>query len=580
MFEIFDPRRSARRLLGSAPNRWDWILLPLVLALLAALAFGAMQMTRPFQLGEATPISLDPAYLPYYLLRTILRMFAALGFSLLFSFAFAAIASRYRAAEKVMVPLLDLLQSVPILGFQAIAIAPFIALFPGNLLGVECAAIFAIFTSQAWNMAFSLYQSMRTVPPELAEAAQVFRLSGWQRFWRLELPFAMPGLLWNMMMSMSGGWFFLVAAEAISVAGQDIKLPGIGAYIAVAIEAKSKMAIVYAIGAMLAGIILYDQLFFRPLLAWADKFRFEESQGESAQQSWLLDWGRRSRWVRALSDRVWALLRRGLGWFSLRYDGTSPQAVIKPPSPLWSRLWDGLIAVAVLLAVIRLVLFVHSEVGWPEVLHVFGLGFITLLRVLLLIALASLVWVPVSVWIGLRPQYSQRVQAVAQFLAAFPVNLMFPLVVFALVRLHLNPNIWLSPLMVFGTQWYILFNVVAGASTIPNELRLAADNLGLKGWLKWKRVYLPAVFPSFITGAITASGGSWNASIVAEYVNWGDTTLMANGLGSYIKQMTDAGDFHRTALGIGVMCIFVMLLNRFFWRKLYLLAEDRSSKES
>jgi NitT/TauT family transport system permease protein len=390
----------------------------------------------------------------------------------------------------------------------------------------------------------------------------------------------MPGLLWNMMMSMSGGWFFLVAAEAISVAGQDIKLPGIGAYIAVAIEAKSKMSIVYAIGAMLAGIILYDQLFFRPLLAWADKFRFEESQGESAQQSWLLDWGRRSRWMRAFSDRVWALLRRGLGWFSLRYDGTSPEAVVKPPSPLWSRLWDGLIAVAVLLAVIRLVLFVHSEVGWPEVLHVFGLGFITLLRVLLLIALASLVWVPVSVWIGLRPQYSQRVQAIAQFLAAFPVNLMFPLVVFALVRLHLNPNIWLSPLMVFGTQWYILFNVVAGASTIPNELRLAADNLGLKGWLKWKRVYLPAVFPSFITGAITASGGSWNASIVAEYVNWGDTTLMANGLGSYIKQMTDAGDFHRTALGIGVMCIFVMLLNRFFWRKLYLLAEDRSSKES
>jgi NitT/TauT family transport system permease protein len=233
--------------------------------------------------------------------------------------------------------------------------------------------------------------------------------------------------------------------------------------------------------------------------------------------------------MRALSDRVWALLRRGLGWFSLRYDGTSPEAVVKPPSPLWSRLWDGLIAVAVLLAVVRLGLFVHSEVGWSEVLHVFGLGFITLLRVMLLIALASLVWVPVSVWIGLRPQYSQRVQAVAQFLAAFPVNLMFPLVVFALVRLHLNPNIWLSPLMVFGTQWYILFNVVAGASTIPNELRLAADNLGLKGWLKWKRVYLPAVFPSFITGAITASGGSWNASIVAEYVNWGDTTLMANG---------------------------------------------------
>jgi len=576
MLQLFNPRRSDRSFLAITPNRWDWILLPLVLGALAAVAFGAMQMSRPFTVGEATPISLDPAYLPYYLLRTILRMFTALACALLFSFIFAAVAAKYKAAEKVMIPLLDILQSVPILGFQAIAIAPFIALFPGNLLGVECAAIFAIFTSQAWNMAFSLYQSMRNVPAELHEASRVFRLSGWQRFWRLELPFAMPGLLWNMMMSMSGGWFFLVAAEAISVAGQDIKLPGIGAYIAVAIEAENGRAIAWAIGAMFAGIILYDQMFFRPLLAWADKFRFEESQGDTAQGSWLLDWGRRSRWIRALTDRFWSAMRSALGWFSVRHDGTSLAARPRKYGRAWGRAWEVVIAVAFLLAVYRLVVFVHSDVGWSEAAHVVWLGMITLLRVLLLIGLASLVWVPIAVWIGLRPAYSQRVQAVAQFLAAFPVNLMFPLVVFALVTLKLNANVWLSPLMVFGTQWYILFNVVAGASTIPNELRLAADNLGLKGWLKWKRVYLPAVFPAYVTGAITASGGSWNASIVAEYVTWGKTTLVADGLGSYIKQMTDAGDFHRIALGIGVMCVFVMLLNRFFWRKLYLLAEDRS----
>ncbi|CAL61793.1 putative ABC-type transport system, permease component [Herminiimonas arsenicoxydans] len=576
MFELFSPRKADRSLLAISPNRWDWALLPLVLIVLLAVAFGAAQMSRPFMVGEATPISLDPAYLPYYLLRTILRMFMALGFSLLFSFVFAAIAAKYRAAEKIMIPMLDILQSVPILGFQAIAIAPFIAFFPGNLLGVECAAIFAIFTSQAWNMAFSLYQSIRTVPSELNEAARVFRLSGWQRFWRMELPYAMPGLLWNMMMSMSGGWFFLVAAEAISVAGQDIKLPGIGAYIAVAIEARDLHAILWAIGAMLAGIVLYDQLFFRPLLAWADKFRFEESQGDTAQRSWLLDWGRRSRWMRAFSARVWSLLRRTLGWFSLRHDGTSPQTSARTIHPWWPRIWDGLVLFASLLAVFRLALFIHSDIGLTEILHVVKLGFITLLRVLLLIGLASLIWVPIAVWIGLRPKYSQCVQGAAQFLAAFPVNLMFPLVVYLLVSMQLNPDIWLSPLMVFGTQWYILFNVVAGAATIPNELRLASDNLGLKGWLKWKRVYLPAVFPSYITGAITASGGSWNASIVAEYVTWGKTTLIADGLGSYIKQMTDIGDFHRIGLGIGVMCIFVMLLNRFFWRKLYLLAEDRS----
>lgn len=576
MFELFSPEKRASSLFGKGPNRWDWALLPLVLAMIVALAFGAMQMSRPFTVGQSLPISLDPLYLPYYLLRTILRMFTALGFSLLFSLVFAAIAAKYQAAEKAMIPMLDILQSVPILGFQAIAIAPFIALFPGNILGVECAAIFAIFTSQAWNMAFSLYQSMRTVPAELHEAARIFRLSGWQRFWRLELPFAMPGLLWNMMMSMSGGWFFLVAAEAISVAGQDIKLPGIGSYIAVAIEAKNGQAIAWAIGAMLAGILLYDQLFFRPLLAWADKFRFEESQGETAQQSWLLDWTRRSRWMHALTQQFWALLRRALGWFSLGSNDPVADASAKTANPRWARAWDVLLTLAVLAAAYRLLIFVHSDVGWREAGHVVGLGLITLLRVLLLIGLASLVWVPVAVWIGLRPQYSQRVQAVAQFLAAFPVNLMFPLVVFALVSLQLSPNIWLSPLMVFGTQWYILFNVVAGASAIPNELRLAADNLGLKGWLKWRRVYLPAVFPSYITGAITASGGSWNASIVAEYVTWGKTTLIADGLGSYIKQMTEVGDFHRIALGIGVMCIFVMVLNRFFWRKLYLLAEDRS----
>ncbi len=579
MFEFFQRGQPGQGRAARGPNRWDWVLLPLVLVVLAATAYGAAQMARPFILGQPTPIALEVSSLPYYLLRTILRMFMALGCSLLFSFVFAAVAAKYRAAEKILIPLLDILQSVPILGFQAIAIAPFIALFPGSMLGVECAAIFAIFTSQAWNMAFSLYQSMRTVPAELSEASRVFCLSGWQRFWRLELPFAMPALLWNMMMSMSGGWFFLVAAEAISVAGQDIKLPGIGAFIAVAIEQENGRAVAWAIVAMLAGIVLYDQLFFRPLLAWADKFRFEESQGDTAQRSWLLDWGRRSIVMSRLAERFWARMRGTLGWFSggpVRAHKSVMPGALRDVMP---RVWDAVLVLVAGYASLQLIVYVHSEVGWAEVGHVVLLGLITLLRVMLLIALASLVWVPIAVWIGLRPAYSQRVQAVAQFLAAFPVNLMFPIVVYVLVTWHLNPDIWLSPLMVFGTQWYILFNVVAGASTIPTELRLAADNLGLKGWLKWKRVYLPAVFPTYVTGAITASGGSWNASIVAEYVTWGKTSLVANGLGAYIKQMTDAGDFHRIALGIGVMCIFVMLLNRFFWRKLYVLAGDRSLQE-
>ena len=572
------PRRREflpRQIVEASPNRWDWALLPLVLAVVVVLAYGAAQMAKPFQIGDTLPLSLDPWQLPYYLLRTTLRMFIAMGAALIFSAVFAVLAAKYRWAERVLVPLLDILQSIPILGFLSITVTGFIALFPGSLLGVECAAIFAIFTSQAWNMAFSLYQSLRTVPAELQEAARVFQLSGWQRFWRLELPFAMPGLLWNMMMSMSGGWFFVVASEAISVSHQDIKLPGVGSYIALAIEARDLGAIGWAIGCMLVAILLYDQLLFRPLVAWADKFRFEESGADAAPRSWLLSWLRRAHTVQSLAGGGQRLLGRTLGWFRRSYDGTSIRARPRAVSARAERVWDALLAACVLFAVARLVQFVHTEVGWTEVAHVFVLGGYTLVRVLVLIALAALVWVPIGVWVGMSPRWSGRLQAVAQFLAAFPANLLFPIAVMLMVHWKLDPDIWLSPLMILGTQWYILFNVIAGASSIPNELRLAAQNLGLKGWLRWKRYLLPAVFPSFVTGAITASGGSWNASIVAEYVTWGDTTLQAQGLGSYIAQMTASGDFPRIALGIGAMVVFVMGLNHFLWRRLYRLAEDR-----
>ena len=563
------------RVIESGGNRWDWALLPLVLGTLAALAYAGAQMARPYQVGQVLPLSLDVAYLPYYLLRTTLRMFLAMLASLVFACAFAAIAAKYRAAERVMVPLLDILQSIPILGFLSITVTGFIALFPGNLFGVECAAIFAIFTSQAWNMAFSLYQSLRTVPAELQEAARMFQLSAWQRFWRLELPFAMPGLLWNMMMSMSGGWFFVVASEAISVAGQNIKLPGIGSYIALAIETRSLGAIGWAIAFMFAGIVLYDQLFFRPLLAWADKFRFEEGAGETAPSSWLLTWMRRTDRLRALGGWGVALLERSFLVLRRPYDGTSIRARARPVNPFWPRAWDALVAAAVLIASWHLVRYIHAAVSLAEIGHVFVLGIYTLARVLVLIALAALVWVPVGIWIGMNPRLANWLQGVVQFLAAFPANLMFPVAVLFIVKWQLNPDLWLSPLMVLGTQWYILFNVIAGASSIPTELRHAARNLGLSGWLRWRRYLLPAVFPSFVTGAITASGGSWNASIVAEYVTWGDTTLQAQGLGSYIAHMTAIGDFPRIALGIGMMCVFVMALNQFVWRRLYRLAEDR-----
>lgn len=564
-----------RQVVEAGGNRWDWALLPMVLALLVLLAYGAEQMDRPFQLGEILPLSLDPLYLPYYLLRTTLRMFIALAASMVFSCIFAALTVKYKVAEKILVPLLDILQSIPILGFLSITVTMFIALFPGNLLGVECAAIFAIFTSQAWNMAFSAYQGFRTVPSELVEAAKVFQLSGWQRFWRLELPFAMPGLLWNMMMSMSGGWFFVVASEAISVSNQNIKLPGIGSYIALAIEQRDLHAIGWAIGAMLIGILLYDQLFFRPLVAWADKFRFEESSSATAQQSWLLTWLHRTSWVQTIVEKLGGLLQISFVLFRRTYDGTSILARPNKQSSAGERIWDAIIAAAAFYALWLLIHFIHTEVGWGEAGRVFILGLYTLSRVVILILLAALIWIPIGVWVGMRPNLSSKVQAIAQFMAAFPANLMFPGAVILIVHFRLNPDIWLSPLMILGTQWYLLFNVIAGASTIPTELRYAAQNLGLSGWLKWRRYLLPAIFPSFVTGAITATGGSWNASIVAEYVTWGHTTLQAHGIGSYIAEMTAIGDFPRIALGIGIMCVFVMGFNHFVWRRLYRMAENR-----
>jgi NitT/TauT family transport system permease protein len=513
--------------------------------------------------------------LPEYALRTVLRMFMALVASLVFSLAYAALAAKSRQAEKVLIPTLDVLQSVPILGFLSITVTGFIALFPGSLLGVECAAIFAIFTSQAWNMTFSVFQSFRTLPGDLDEAARMYHLTAWGRFWRLEVPHAMPNLIWNMMMSVSGGWFFVVASEAITVAGHAIQLPGVGSYIAVAIEKQDLTAIYYAVLVMFIVIVLYDQLLFRPLLAWSRKFKVEELGAEEPERPWFLVVMQRARifdLIEFVTDRLFGTVSRLLARRSkMRLSPRSGR-----PLPHWvERLWDGILVVAALAALVWLVIFVRTTIEWSEVGEVVLLGLATATRVLVLIALASLIWVPIGVWIGLRPAIADRAQAIVQFLAAFPANLFFPIAVVLILRFHLNVEIWVSPLMILGTQWYILFNVISGAAALPGDLRYAADNLGVTSWLWWRRVILPGIFPAYITGAVTAAGGSWNASIVSEVVKWGDTTLTATGIGAYIAHWTEIGDAQRIALGITVLCIYVIIFNRLFWRRLYDIAAER-----
>jgi NitT/TauT family transport system permease protein len=559
------------------PGRWDVVAIALVFGLLIYLGEAAHGLTQPLAGLEATPISLDPWKLIGYSARSALRMLIAMIASLVFTFSYATLAAKSRRAEAVLVPLLDILQSVPILGFISVTVVFFLSLTPGRVAGAEFAAIFAIFTSQAWNMAFSFYQSLRSVPDELDEVARGFRLGAWMRFWRLEVPFATPPLIWNMMMSMSGGWFFVVASEAISVGNTTLTLPGIGSYIALAIEQRNLVAIGWAIGAMFVVILVYDQLLFRPLIASADWFTLEQEAGLTPSRSWVLTMLRRSRVLRLLRRGFAASLRSASRWGQ---NLQRPKGLKKPltqkPTPAWvDPLWYAGILLITLAAVLKISIFVHSGVTTAEIGHVVLLGLATLARVIILIALASVVWVPIGVAIGLRPSVTRIVQPIAQFLAAFPANLFFPVVVSGIVAWHLSPNIWLSPLMILGTQWYILFNVIVGASSLAPDLRNVAENLHIRGWLWWSRIALPAVFPYYLTGAITASGGSWNAAIVAELATWGKERLVATGLGAYIAEATTAGDARRTVLGILVMSLFVVLLNRLFWRPLYAQAERR-----
>jgi NitT/TauT family transport system permease protein len=429
-------------------------------------------------------------------------------------------------------------------------------------------------------MTFSLYQSLRTVPGELIEAARMYHLSAWQRFWRLEVPHGIPTLVWNMMMSVSGGWFFVVASEAITVSGQSIMLPGIGSYIATAIQERNLRAIGYAVLVMFVVIILYDQLLFRPLLAWSRKFQGDAGDDSDNVRPWFLIMMQRAQIFDLLQSGV-LMLNRGVDAVLMlvsRHWAAGRQRTRNEPvrEATWAeRAFDVVLLLATIASVVWMVRFILQTVSLGEVGWSFVLGAITALRVLVLIGIASLIWVPIGVWIGLRPQIADRAQPIVQFLAAFPANLFFPAAVVLILKFALNPEIWLSPLMILGTQWYILFNVIGGTLSLPAELKLAAGNLGVRRWLWWRRVMLPAIFPAYVTGAVTAAGGSWNASIVSEVVQWGDTTLTATGLGAYIAQYTAEGDAARITLGIGVLCLYVLAFNRLLWRRLYNLAAER-----
>ncbi|ATY12670.1 sulfonate ABC transporter permease [Amycolatopsis sp. AA4] len=562
------PRRTIADVavfLGAAAALW----------LIVRLAHGAATAWTPAT--APSTVSTDPAELPYYAGRSLLRMFVALVLSVGFTFCYATAAARLRRTEKILLPALDILQSVPVLGFLSVTITGFIALFPGSQLGLECASIFAIFTSQAWNMTFAFHHSLVSQPRDLDEASRLLRLSRWQRFWRVDVPSGMIPLVWNGMMSFGGGWFFLTASEALSVNNQKFALPGIGAYVATASEEGDLGKVLLAVGVMVVLVVGVNVLFWRPLTAWSERFRIENSEAAEAPRSLVLDLLRRSRIPtllgRVLGKLVFPLDRAlavfGLAEYPLRFSPARRRAA----DIVFSVVVFGLI----LYGTVRMVLFIGETTGYGEIGHVLLLGLITFARVVALVVVGTLVWVPVGVWIGMNPRVSRLAQPVVQVLASFPANFLFPLITAVLLATGISLDWGGILLMSLGAQWYILFNVIAGASAIPHDLREASANLRLPRALWWRRLVLPAVFPSYVTGGITAAGGAWNASIVAEIVSYHGVTLTATGLGAYIADATSTGDSGRILLGVAVMSLYVVGLNRLFWRRLYRLAERRFS---
>jgi NitT/TauT family transport system permease protein len=546
-----------------------------VLALLGLIAHLGAEAMASFRPPDVSPtISLDPRNLPDYAACSTLRMFIALGCSTLFTLIYGSMAAHNRRAERLLVPLLDILQSVPVLGFLSITVTGFIALFPGSLLGLEAASIFAIFTSQVWNMTFSFYQSLRTVPQELIEATTLYRLSRWQRFTRLEVPSAAIPLLWNAMMSFGGGWFFVAASEAISVLNRNYTLPGIGSYVAAAVEAEDPSALGWSIATMVVVILLVDQLFWRPLVAWSDKFRLEQSSSGDAPQSWVFDLLTTARIPSLLAQALTPALE-ALDRLMSRLLGRVSVNTVEPESSRGDRLYNMVLLLGTGALLTWLVHFVLVTVGIAEVATAFRLGIHTLLRVTILLLLATLIWTPIEVAIGFHPLLAVLLQPLVQLLASFPANFIFPFATLFFIRSHVSIDWGSILLMALGAQWYILFNSIAGAQTIPSDLREMADDVGLSGVQRWRKLIIPGIFSAWVTGGVTASGGAWNASIVSEVVSWGGTTLTANGLGAYIAQATSQGDWPRIALGIGMMSVFVVGLNRLLWRRLYDLAERK-----
>jgi len=573
---------SAYRLWTQLPT-FEISYLPDLLMFGAGLAlFYALLVVGRAWLGPFTPeveISRSPWALPAYAGYSLLRIAIAYFLSLAFTLVYGYVAAYNPRAERFMIPLLDVLQSIPVLSFLPGVMLAMVALFPGRQLGVEAGAILLIFTGQVWNMAFSFYASLKSIPKEMREAAKIYGFSWWQRFIQMELPFAAIGLVWNSMMSVAGGWFFLMACEMFVLGSRDFRLPGLGSYLQTAASAGDTRSILWGVSTMIAVIVLLDQFVWRPVIAWAEKFKVEQVESTDAPRSWFLDLMRHSHSLARLRDKTIRPLGERLMFYFSQTKASDASEQISP----WKKWLTRLLAVAVVggigYGVVR-VGMILSGLQKPEIQEA-GIGLVaTFFRVNLALLIGALWTIPVGVAIGFSPRLARIAQPLAQIAASVPATALFPVVLLLLIRIGGGLGIGSIVLLLLGTQWYILFNVIAGAIAIPTDLKECCSVFRLEGLQRWKKLILPGIFPYLITGLVTASGGAWNASIVAEYFHFKGHIYTTAGLGATISQATDQGNFDLLLAATMMMAATVVTINRLVWRRLYALAETRFRLET
>ncbi|HXY02470.1 MAG TPA: ABC transporter permease subunit [Terriglobales bacterium] len=576
-FRAFSPQR-----LWSVLPRLEKSTLPDLLMFAAGIAlfYSVVLVGRawfaPF--NPSVEISRSPRALPVYAALSLLRIMIAYVLSLAFTLVYGYIAAYNARAEKFMIPLLDVLQSIPVLSFLPGVMLAMVALFPSRQLGVELGAILLIFTGQVWNMAFSFYASLKSIPHEMREAAEIYRFSWWQRFTEMELPFAAIGLVWNSMMSVAGGWFFLMACEMFVLGSRDFRLPGLGSYLQTAASAGDTPSILWGVATMITVIVLLDQFVWRPVIAWAEKFKVEQVESTEVPHSWVLDFLRHSRILAGLHKRAVIPVRESL----MAHFARSSQAEENKETTwkIWLARIVGLGALAAIAyAMVRVVILLMGLTR-PEVAEL-GLGLAaTFLRVQLALLIGAAWTIPVGVWIGFNPRLARVAQPLAQIAASVPATALFPVVLLILIRLGGGLGIGSIVLLLLGTQWYILFNVIAGAIAIPTDLKEVCSVNRITGYERWKKLILPGIFPYLVTGLVTASGGAWNASIIAEYFHFKGQIYSTTGLGATISQASDTGNFDLLIASTIVMAATVVTVNRLVWRRLYHLAETRFKLEA